>query len=654
MIRYPISKNFGLSIILLTCLAYSPFLLGQTNQTGAYMVFGSAVHESCNCFILTPEKTVQVGAVWSTNTIDLKRSFDLQFKVNLGCRTGTTGADGIAFVLQLADTGLGKGGKDLGFKGIIHSLGVTIDTYQNADYGDPSYDHLAFQANGDMNHTDLQNNLAGPVQALKNDSKIKDCSWHILEVEWDPADSTLSAYIDGVFRLSMQKDIIHRLFSGQSKVHWGLTGGTGGAFNEQQVCTIIQAGPYVDPAQKFCENAPIAFRDSSTNQVLMNHWYWNFGDGTGAHAEDPSHTYSKPGTYLITEAVEDAAGCADTNTTHIEIGSYPVAKFTTTSICSGLPITLTNQSSNKVGNISNWRWTLSNGAFSTDSIPNFGALPPGNYSLSLLTTTADNCTSLDPYDVSFSIYPKPEIGFQADTTCVGSTLILNARSTNAVPINQWYWQVDTLVLDSGQTFQHIFTEEKTFPGLLWAFSNMGCSSDTAQQTLQVQQSHAFAGNDTVGAKGYPIQLQATGGVTYRWFPVTYLSETDIPDPVAQPTDSITYTLTALSSAGCPSTATISIKVYRGPTFYVPSAFTPNGDGINDLLKVVAPGIRQFEFLKVYDRWGRLVYNSADLERGWDGTENGHPMPIGAYIWIAQGVDYQGNTLDQKGTTVLMR
>jgi gliding motility-associated-like protein len=654
MFRYPIRRNFGLSSILLTCLIYTPSLLGQTNQTGAYTVYGSANRNSCNCFILTPAEKDQAGAVWSTNAIDLQRSFDLQFKVNLGCRGGDVGADGIAFVLQPTDTGLGKNAKDLGFKGINHSLGVTIDTYQNTDYGDPVYDHLAFQANGDVNHEHLANNLAGPVQALENSPSIKDCNWHILEVKWDPSDSTLSAFMDGVYRLSMQKDIIHRLFFGISKVHWGLTGGTGGAFNEQQVCTVIQANPYVDPAQKFCENAPITFRDSSTNQVFMNHWYWNFGDGVSSHAQDPSHLYTKPGNYLVKEAVQDAAGCSDTNTTHVDIGSYPVAKFSAGSVCSGMPVSVTNQSTNTLGNINTWKWTLSNGIVSTDSIPSLGVLAPGNYSLALSATSVENCTSLTPYDTSFSIYPKPEIGFNADTVCVGTPITLKAMTKSALPISRWYWQVDTLILDSGRIFQHTFNEETTFQALLWAFSNQGCASDTAQQTIQVQQSHAFAGNDTVAAKGYPMQLQASGGLTYRWFPLTFLSDPDISDPVAQPTDSITYTVTAFSSAGCPSSATINVKVYRGPTFYVPSAFTPNGDGINDLLKVVAVGIRQFEFLKVYDRWGKLMYNSADLETGWDGTENGHPMPAGAYIWFVQGIDLEGKVLDQKGTSVLMR
>lgn len=654
MIRYPISKNLGLTVFLLSYLLFPPVLLGQTSQTGAYSVYGSASQQNCNCFVLTPAAKEQGGAVWNTTIIDLSRSFDFQFKVNLGCRGTGLGADGIAFVLQLSDTGLGKNAKDFGLKGINHSLGVTIDTYQNTTYSDPAFDHLAFQANGDMNHADIDNNMAGPVQALQNSTTIKDCNWHLLEVKWEPSDSTFSAYMDGVFRLSMQKDIVHRLFAGNTMVHWGFTGGTGGAYNLQQVCTVIGAQVYIDPIQKFCKTTPISFRDSSVNQPFITSWAWNFGDGTSIHGEDPSHSYLRPGDYQITETVLYDGGCTDTGRATVQIGANPVPRFSISSVCNGQSAPLTNLSTDTLGSIGSWKWQLSNGNTYEDSVPNLSGLAPGHYYLSLRATSTQGCASLTPFDTTFNIYPKPEVGFQADTVCVGSVLTLKGTESNNVPITQWFWQVDTLMQASGQIFQQTFTEENTFPGLMWAFSNMGCISDTARQVLQVQQSHAYAGNDTVLAGGYPLQLQATGGATYRWSPVTFLSDPDISDPVAQPTDAITYTVTALSSAGCPSSASINVKIYKGPTFYVPTAFTPNGDGINDLLKVVAPGIRQFEFLKVYDRWGKLVYNSSDLETGWDGTENGHPMPGGAYVWFVQGVDYDGNTINQKGTTVLMR
>jgi gliding motility-associated-like protein len=645
----------GLALTLLFCLACGLDLFAQTSQGSAYSMYGSTTQNSCNCFTLTPGASYQAGTVWNKVNLDLHQSFDYQFKINLGCINGDGGADGLAFALQSTDAGVGAYGMDLGLKGIQPSFAVTVDTYQNTEYGDPSYDHLAFQANGDMNHLDAANNLAGPVQALAGSSSIKDCNWHILEVKWEASDSTLSAYIDGSLRLSKQIDIVNRIFSGNSLVYWGLSAGTGGSYNIQQVCTVLQANPYINPAQEFCENHTIAIEDSTPNPGFMESYYWSFGDGTTSTlANPPPHLYPNPGTYLVIEAVEDSAGCTDTSKNNMIIGTYPVPKFSISSTCDSEFIPIQNLSTDSVGTISTWNWSLSNGTTYTDSIPNFTGLVPGNYRLTLSAISAQNCPSLQSYATSFSVYPIPTVAFQADTACAGTPVILTGASTNTVPITQWYWKVDSLPLQSGNTFQYTFASGGNYNAFLWALSPTGCSSDTVTQVIQIQQSYAYAGQDTLVALGYSIQLHATGGVSYLWSPAATLSNPDSADPIATPTDSTTYTVVAYTPLGCTSSASVVVKVFKGPAIYVPSAFTPNGDGVNDLLKVIAPGIRQLQYFRIFDRWGKQVYYSTQLQEGWDGTINGKPVPSGTYVWIIRGMTLQGNILSKQGTTVLIR
>jgi gliding motility-associated-like protein len=644
----------GLTLTLLFFLGCHHDLSAQTSQGNAYSINGTASQNSCNCFTVTPGTSYQAGAVWNKVNLDLHQSFDFQFRINLGCINGGGGADGMAFALQTTDAGVGADGKDLGLLGIQPSLAVSIDTYQNPEYGDPAYDHLAFQANGDMNHLDAANNMAGPVQALAGSASIKDCTWHILEIVWVASDSTLSAYIDGSLRLSMQKDIIDRVFLGNSLVYWGFSAGTGGSYNVQQFCTVLQANPYLNPAQEFCENHYIAIQDSSPNPGWMQSYYWSFGDGTTSTAQNPgSHLY-KPGIYQLIEAIQDSAGCTDTSKTNLIIGTYPVPKFTVASSCDSEFIPIQNQSTDSVGTISTWNWTLSNGTTYTDSIPNLGFLAPGTYNLSLSATSVQNCPSLSTYQTSFSVYPIPTVGFQADTVCAGTTFSLTGLENNAVPISQWYWKLDSLPLDSGQTVQYNISQGGNYNTYLWAISPTGCSSDTVTQVIEIQQSYAFAGNDTLVALGYSTQLQATGGVTYLWSPAATLSNPNIANPVATPTDSTTYTVIAYTPIGCASTATVVVKVFKGPAIYVPGAFTPNGDGINDILKAIAPGIRQLQYFRVFDRWGKQVYYSTQLQAGWDGTINGQPVPPGTYVWVIQGITLQGNILTKQGTTVLIR
>jgi len=88
--------------------------------------------------------------------------------------------------------------------------------------------------------------------------------------------------------------------------------------------------------------------------------------------------------------------------------------------------------------------------------------------------------------------------------------------------------------------------------------------------------------------------------------------------------------------------------------YVPKVFTPNNDGTNDILKPILVGITEFHYMSVYNRWGNLIFTTQDPNRGWDGTFKGVAQPVESYLWIAEGVDINGNKIVQKGVTSLVR
>jgi hypothetical protein len=145
---------------------------------------GSAVQDDCHCYTLTKELEFQSASIWNKNKINLSEPFNYSFNIYTGCQD-STGADGMAFVLQPVSTSLGVKGAGLGFQNIYPSLCVTVDTYQNSEQDDPYYDHITIQANGDTYHKSV-NNLAGPVRVLKNSDNIEDCKWHKLEIKWQP------------------------------------------------------------------------------------------------------------------------------------------------------------------------------------------------------------------------------------------------------------------------------------------------------------------------------------------------------------------------------------------------------------------------------------------------------------------------------------
>jgi gliding motility-associated-like protein len=168
----------------------------------------------------------------------------------------------------------------------------------------------------------------------------------------------------------------------------------------------------------------------------------------------------------------------------------------------------------------------------------------------------------------------------------------------------------------------------------------------------------FAGRDTVVIINQPLQLTATGGVRYQWSPPASLSAVNIPDPVAifaEGSVNLHYRVQVFNEAGCSDTAGLNIRVFATlPTVFVPSAFTPNNDGRNDVVKPVAVGMRKIEYFSIYNRWGDMVFTTSTNEHGWDGRVGGRDQGTNTYVWIVKAIDYTGKAYFQKGLVTLIR
>jgi gliding motility-associated-like protein len=137
-----------------------------------------------------------------------------------------------------------------------------------------------------------------------------------------------------------------------------------------------------------------------------------------------------------------------------------------------------------------------------------------------------------------------------------------------------------------------------------------------------------------------------------------LSDPTIANPIVTltaGTDSITYTVRVTGDGGCFGEDQIKVKVFvSGPEIFIPSGFTPNADGKNDVLRPVTVGITKLNYFTIFNRWGQKVFSSTELNKGWDGTYNGEPQPSGTYVYQAEGLDYLGKRVYKKGTAVLIR
>ncbi|MEO8712437.1 MAG: PKD domain-containing protein [Parafilimonas sp.] len=621
-----------------------------------YVLNGTATQDNCHCYTLTTQGMFQSGSIWNKNKIDLTQPFDYFFNVYLGC-LDYDGADGIVFVLQPVSTSLGSAGEGLGFGGIVPSLGVTIDTYQNFNDGDPDYDHIAIQTNGDVEHF-TANNLAGPVPALSYSNNIEDCKWHVLEVHWQPADSLMEVSMDGNLRLSLKKDIITSVFNNDPLVFWGFTSATGGKVNLQKMCTSLDADFYLAPHDNNCIGTPLTFVDSSVSFGDISNWYWNFDDGTTSNEKDPAaHVYASPGVYNVSLNVLGGEGClSDTFKRQITVGSYPLADFKTNifPICTNRNAIFTDATKLDVGTEDYWYWSFGNGATSGEQNPPAVNYDVGNYSVQFFVKSKEGCAS-DTIEKNFTVMQAPDINFKANDACNKTSIQFIAQHSNdTIGIKQWYWDFNDNNFSVDSSASHIYLNGGKYKVALVAQANNGCISDTITKLINIYATNAYAGKDTTILLGYPYQLKARGGDSYTWSPSTGLDDPFSANPIATLYGDITYTLTASTVLGCATTDTLNLKVVKGPEIYVPSAFTPNGDGKNDRFKIIPVGISRIHFFNIINRWGQVIYSSKNPGDGWDGTLNGIPQPAGTYVWVVEGKAINDAVIKKQGTVVLIR
>jgi gliding motility-associated-like protein len=642
---------------LLVFAGIFPFTL-SAQQENPYILNGSAIQESCNCYQLTYNQMFLAGSVWNKNLIDLSQSFNYIFNVYLGCKD-LDGADGIAFVLQPIGTNLGAAGQGIGFQNISPSVGIPIDTWQNFDFNDPPYDHIGIFKNGDL-HVGSPNTLAYPVQAIADNPNIEDCHWHTFRIIWDASAKILSAEIDEVPRVQTHTDLINEIFFGNSQVFWGFTSATGGESNIQKFCTSLNADFSTPPGQNFCAPADINFLDHSTSFGTVINWWWEFGDGTKFQGQTPPpHNYPQPGYYTIKLDIEANNGCtSDTLTRIITIGSIPEAGFKTSPqmICANSPVLLSDDSYVQYGTVNMWDWNFDNGSeiVQTADSSITKTFPVESLQIALIVHTAEGCVS-QPVSKTLNVTLKPETSISVADACYGDPVPLTAANlTPSIPVRQWYWLTGDGKEDSTANVNHYYPGGGVYTVAVYALNYAGCSSDTASAQLTIYQTNAKLGSDTIVAFGQPLQLHASGGDLYQWMPASFLNDPNIADPVAILNDNFQYIVKAYTSFGCPTYDTINIKAYKGPALYVPNAFSPDNNGINDRFHPVLVGMQSIDYFEVFNRVGQKVYSSQGDSPGWDGNLNGKPQPVGTYVWLIKGRDYLGNMRNEKGTVVLIR
>ena len=351
-----------------------------------------------------------------------------------------------------------------------------------------------------------------------------------------------------------------------------------------------------------------------------------------------------PTRYIV--SLTDAFGCISKDSVFVDvITSVSLNAGADTTICQTDPMRL-----NTVSNGLQYSWTPA--TFLDDPTKKNPIATPDTTTRYFVTARVGKCLASD--DVNITVVPYPIANAGPDSTiCFGGSTQLQASGGDV-----YTWSPASF-LDNPNIPNPVASPAKTTRYIVSVRSTTsGCPKPVNDSVLVIIRPRVIADagpRDTVVVSNQPLQLNGSGGLTYLWSPGTGLTNTTIRNPVARLFNDQRYILTVRDAGNCADTDTIDVIVYKiAADLYVPTAFTPNGDNKNDVFKPIPIGMKAITYFRVYNRWGNLMYATAEIGKGWDGTFNGKPQDPDTFVWIVGGLDYEGNGITKKGYVILIR
>jgi gliding motility-associated-like protein len=271
-----------------------------------------------------------------------------------------------------------------------------------------------------------------------------------------------------------------------------------------------------------------------------------------------------------------------------------------------------------------------------------------------VTAIIGGCNASDQVVVTTVAYPIANAG-QDPTICYNTSTQLNGSIVGS----SFKW-TPVSYLNNPNILNPVSSPPRTTQYILSAFDTLGCpkpGNDTIV-VIVTPRVRAFAGNDTTVVVNQPLQFFGTGGVNYVWSPSTGLNSTVIYNPIGiygLTIDSVRYKLVVTDAIGCADSAFVTVRVFKtSPSVFVPTAFTPNNDGLNDVVRPIAVGVKKINYFSIYNRWGQLVFTTTVNGKGWDGKISGREQNSGVFVWMVSATDYLDKPIFLKGTVTLIR
>lgn len=414
-----------------------------------------------------------------------------------------------------------------------------------------------------------------------------------------------------------------------------------------------------------CDTRTVKFENKSTDALFFR-WYFQHGKNPAATSISfsPLYTYPDTGEYVVAliSFGNNSSTCQDTffHTIHIT-ERYLDADFSVSypDCAGGLTVQVTDLSTDTVVGVDSWRWTMNGpntNLTSTEQQPSFTVTDPGSYQLQLIATAANGCsdTLLRTFEAPFPDLQNIESQLEI---CPGDSIHLNPDADLSLT---YLWSPGETLDDAAAPNPLSKPTESTQYSLLATSVVSGCTSEKSVQVNVLNPGGAAAtATPPKIFVGESTQLEAVipGATTVVWSPGATLSDSTIFNPTATPTDTTLYTARTVLASGCAIEVSVLVVVIfpdcAEPYVFFPNAFSPNGDGENDALKLEGSFIESVNWV-IYNRWGERVFEADSLDDAWDGTFKGKPLPAETYGYHLRVVCPNGEELKQKGNITLIR
>ncbi|MBL7703207.1 MAG: PKD domain-containing protein [Ferruginibacter sp.] len=401
------------------------------------------------------------------------------------------------------------------------------------------------------------------------------------------------------------------------------------------------------------------FTNNSTLGVGTMTYLWDYGDGNTDTTRNGRHYYANPGTFTVRLTATTEKGCPNDTAFNVTVFPEPQVGFNAPNAeqCFGNNQFNFNNTSTVLTGTMQYLWYLGDGASTTTRDVTYSYAQPGEYMVKMVATTDSGC--VDSTAKNIKIFKYAIADFKVEPVCVNQRLPLFNQTVNTSPsVLTYLWEFGNGATSALQSPVYSYPAAGNYPVKL-TVSNIHCPQTLSVKEVNVTIDEPVKGiryPDVEAVMNFPEQLNARyiTNSTVLWTPSVSL---DLPAsfrPSFQGLQSQLYQVQLKTKTGCLTVDTQFVKIKKKIEIYVPTTFTPNGDGVNDYLYPVLMGFRTMNYFRVFDRWGKMLFQSKTERPGWDGRFKGDPESFKTVVWMVEAVDVDGVVHQRKGTTIILR